>query len=251
MPRLLVGTSGYSYPHWRGVLYPEGLPQRSWLERYAQVFPAVELNVTFYRLPSADTFRDWAARTPPAFRFGLKGSRLVTHYRRLAECDEAVGEFLDHACGLSEKLESVLWQLPPTLPADRALLAGFCELLSRQTVRARHAFEFRHESWFAPETYATLEQYSHALCVADAPSRAPIERVTAPFVYVRLHAGAERDDGGYSERELVSWGERARAWLAEGLDVYAFFNNDAEGCAVRDAQRLIALSGAAAPTGRR
>lgn len=245
MPRFYLGTSGYNYRHWRGRFYPEDLPAQDWLSYYAGEFATVELNVTFYRLPLAKTFANWYARTPPGFSFALKGSRAVTHLKRLAGVAEAVAAFFARAAGLKEKLSVVLWQLPPSLPAEEERLAAFCQLLAANATAAgvRHAFEFRHPSWFAPAVYRVLARYGHALCVADGPRWPKVKEVTADFVYVRFHGSRKLYSSAYTAEELADWAAQIRAWLAQGYDVYAYFNNDAEGHALANARTLRALVG--------
>lgn len=238
--RLLVGTSGYSYQHWKGVFYPPDVHEPRWLEYYAEHFDAVELNVTFYNLPKPETFTEWHDRTPDGFRFAIKGSRLITHYHRLHDVDEAVATFFDHASGLGGKLDAVLWQLPPRMKPDPERLDAFCALVKHASP-ARHAFEFRDPAWFAPETYRVLKRHRCALVLADSPSLKTPAELTAPFTYLRFHGGAVLGGSEYSEEELAPWAERARGWLAGGTDVYAFFNNDAHGFALADARRFPAL----------
>ncbi|MEW5762995.1 MAG: DUF72 domain-containing protein [Bacillota bacterium] len=238
-----IGTSGYNYPHWRERFYPPDISPRRWLEYYATRFATVELNVTFYRLPRAETFAGWRRRTPAAFVFALKGSRLITHLRRLVDVDEAVASFFAAAGELQEKLGVVLWQLPPGLHADTSRLVRFCGLLYADPVarHTRHAFEFRHQSWFAPEVYDILRAHNFALCVADAPRWPSALEATADFVYLRFHGGRRLYASCYTTEELAVWAGRIKEWLAAGLDVYAYFNNDIEGHAVANAGELRAL----------
>lgn len=243
MAGLYLGTSGYNYGHWRGRFYPEGLPSKDWISYYATQFNTVELNVTFYRLPLARSFTGWYERTPGGFLFALKGSRLVTHLKRLAGVEEAVESFFARAAGLKEKLAVVLWQLPPGLHADLERLAAFCTVLRANAVarQTRHAFEFRHESWFTPEVYDLLSHEGHALCVADGPRWPHCRQTTADFVYVRFHGSRRLYGSCYTAEELASWAAEVRAWLERGLDVYAYFNNDVEGYAVANARTLGSL----------
>ncbi|MEW5934718.1 MAG: DUF72 domain-containing protein [Bacillota bacterium] len=238
---LYVGTSGYNYSHWRGRFYPEGLPTRQWLSHYAGTFPTVELNVTFYRLPRRSTFAGWYEQTPPNFVFAIKGSRLITHLKRLAEVEDETSRFFAHAAALKEKLAVVLWQFPPSFRLDLAKLGAFCNLLKAVAGHTRHAFEFRHQSWFAPELYEFLRRLNHALCVADAPRWPSCLEATADFVYVRFHGSHRLYSSCYSTQELEAWAERIARWRAEGRDVFAYFNNDAQGFALQNARELAAL----------
>ncbi|MDN5347796.1 MAG: hypothetical protein PWP65_1360 [Clostridia bacterium] len=247
MARFYLGTSGYNYSHWRGKFYPEDLSTKDWITYYATRFNTVELNVTFYRLPLAKTFTTWYERTPDGFLFALKGSRLITHYKRLVGVEEALQSFFTRAAGLKEKLGVVLWQLPPGLHADTERLLAFCELLNSHPLArvARHAFEFRHQSWFVPEIYDILARYSYALCVADAPRWPQAKEVTADFVYLRFHGSRKLYSSSYTSEELAGWAAQVKTWLAQGRDVYAYFNNDAEGWAVTNAcelERLVSFN---------
>lgn len=245
----MPGTSGFSYPHWRDSFYPRGMPQSRWLEAYAERFCSVELNVSFYRLPRIETFEDWARRTPDDFEFVVKGSRTITHYRRLRDAEIQVDALLDRCRGLGPKLSCVLWQLPPRIAPDLVVLDRFCELVSLRTRHlarrdgVRHAFEFRDERWFEPAVFDVLHSHGCALVLADPGSEGqPRDRLTADFAYVRFHHGP-RENGSYAEDELIPWAERARRWLHEGHDVYAYFNNDPGAWAPRNAEEFSELVG--------
>ncbi|SEH10219.1 DUF72 domain-containing protein [Thermoleophilum album] len=238
-PDLRIGCSGWNYSHWRGVLYEAGLPAERWLERYAREFDTVEVNATFYRLPRPETVARWAQRTPPGFVFAVKVSRYVTHLRRLAPEHDSITRFHDLLTPLraSGRLGPWLWQLPPRFERDDERLAATL----RSLPPGRHAFEFRHESWFCEDVYELLQRHQAALVVAHRhPDASSPRRLTAPFAYLRFHYGGG-GGGAYTTSEL----EDAAAWLQEvlrsGRDVYAYFNNDLAGHAVRDARRLRAL----------
>ncbi|MGB9885370.1 MAG: DUF72 domain-containing protein [Moorellales bacterium] len=240
MPRFYLGTSGYNYPHWREHFYPSDLPSRQWLAYYALEFNTVELNVTFYRLPLAKTFAAWRGCTPPGFVFAMKGSRAVTHLKRLSGAEEAAEKFFERASELGDKLGAVLWQLPPGLKGDVARLEAFLAFLRDHPVagRIRQAFEFRHPSWFNPEIYRLLRGHGAGLCVADGPRWPLVKEVTADFVYVRFHGRRKLYASAYTEEELSAWAQDIAGWLARGLDVFAYFNNDAQGFALANARRL-------------
>lgn len=239
--KLFVGTSGYNYRHWgNNVFYPVGLPQRRWLEHYAKSFSSVELNVSFYRLPKKSTFESWYDRTPMDFVFAVKGSRFITHLKKLVHCEEPLCYFFDNASGLKEKLGIVLWQFPPGFHVNEGKLTHFCELLSSNKVagKTRHAFEFRHHSWFCQTVYDLLSDFNYSLCIAHS-TRWPYEEVlTADYVYLRFHGGQTAYGSDYAEEELKRWAAKAKSWLSSRKDVYAFFNNDAHGYAVCDALKL-------------
>ena len=230
-----VGTSGWQYRDWRGRFYPEGLPQRRWLEHYATRFPTVEVNASFYHLPTAETFTHWRVATPPGFVIAPKMSRFVTHIRRLRGCEEPVGTFLERARHLEDKLGPVLVQLPPTLRADVPLLEDFVHLLQPET---RWAIEFRHGSWRSDDVQRILDARGVALVLADRPGARVPEVVTGGWSYLRFHQGT-REGPGYRREKLVRWADRI-VGLPAG-DVFAYFNNDAGAAAPRDAEILSRL----------
>lgn len=237
MAQFLVGTSGYSYPHWKEVFYPSGLSSSKWLGYYAEHFSIVELNVTFYRLLPQKTFINWYKKTPPGFRFGVKGSRLITHLKRLTEVKEPLKEFFERVSCLREKLEVVLWQLPPSLKASSPVLEEFCAAVKKFS-DAHQAFEFRHASWFGKEIENILKRHGFASCITHSNRWPGGEMLTADFVYLRFHGGTILYGSNYSEEELTYWAEKIKSWLSNGLDVYAFFNNDAYGYALTNALKL-------------
>ena len=240
-----VGTSGWQYDSWRGRFYPEDLPQRGWLEYFADRFGVVESNNAFYRLPKPETFAAWAARTPGDFIFTVKVSRYLTHIKRLKEPEEPVERFLNHASHLGPKLKVALLQLPPNLRIEPDLLDA---TLSAFGGRVRLAVEPRHESWFTDEIHALLSSHRAALCLADGVLRpgplksrpvTPMWR-TASWGYVRWHQGAARPHPCYGRTALSSWARRIKELWGPSDDIYAFFNNDHNCCAVRDARVLAA-----------
>lgn len=237
--RLLVGTSGWSYDHWRGGFYPQHVPAAGRLAYYAAHFDTVELNATFYGLPAATTVRGWHEATPDGFVFAVKGSRYVTHMRKLSGAAEPVERFFERIRPLGAKLGPVLWQLPPFLERDLELLEGFLATLPGDV---RHAIEFRHESWLEPETYALLARHGVAVVHVSGDMLRTDLTPTAGFIYARFH-GTTRYHGAYSPAQLGPWaaffGDQVRA----GRDCYAYFNNDAEGHAPDDALRLLGMFG--------
>ncbi|MDH6448833.1 MULTISPECIES: DUF72 domain-containing protein [unclassified Streptomyces] len=237
---LFVGTSGWQYKDWRDVLYPVGVPVRSWLEEYAAHFPTVEINNAFYRLPSRETFEAWRERVPADFVVAVKASRYLTHIKRLKDPEEPVHRLMGHAEGLGGRLGPVLLQLPPTLRADPELLDA---CLACFPSSARVAVEPRHESWWTPKTREVLENRGAALCWADVRARpvTPLWR-TADWGYVRFHEGRARAWPHYGRRSLETWAERIGQTWAGDEDVYAYFNNDPNGAAVRNAKTFTALS---------
>ncbi len=228
-----IGCSGWSYEDWRGVLYPRSGSTDRWLELYAEVFDTVEVNATFYRLPQTSTVARRAQETPDGFCFAVKTSRYLTHVRRLRELRPGMARLVERLEPLREanKLGPLLWQLPPTFRRDDERLASALDALPP----GRHAFEFRHQSWFAEDVYALLRQHGAALVVADrAPTRPTPWTETAGWSFIRFHRGRGRD-GRYGRQALETWSARIRK--VEG-DVYAYFNNDWQGFAVENARTL-------------
>ncbi|HYN96990.1 MAG TPA: DUF72 domain-containing protein [Pilimelia sp.] len=237
---ILIGTSGWQYKDWRGRFYPTGLPQRLWLEHYAQRYATVEVNNAFYRLPERDTFAQWRDRTPADFVVVVKISRYLTHIKRLREPAEPVSRFLERAAGLGDKLGPVLLQLPPTMRADAAALDATLALFPPHV---RVAVEPRHPSWWTGEVRAVLERRRAALCWADRDSRpvAPLWRTT-DFGYLRLHTGRAKPWPRYGRGALGSWLDRIAAEYADGAPASVFFNNDPGGAAIIDADAMATMA---------
>jgi uncharacterized protein YecE (DUF72 family) len=231
-----LGCSGWQYADWRGVVYPKGLPQRRWLEHYATLFDTVEVNSTFYRLAKPDAVAQWVQGTPPGFLFAVKASQYLTHMKRLTDLDRGVRRYYDSIAPLvdSPKMGPVLWQLPERFKADVDRLAAALDRLPP----GRHAFEFRHPTWFVPEVLELLRWHGVALAIGDHPAR-PWQpwTLTTDWGFVRFHYGARGRRGNYSETELREAAARIRD-LAGGGDLVVYFNNDWEGFAVRNALRL-------------
>jgi uncharacterized protein YecE (DUF72 family) len=240
--RVRIGCSGWNYAHWRnGVFYPPRCPPERWLSYYARHFGTVELNNTFYRLPRVTAVARWVAQTPPDFLFAVKVSRYLTHIKRLRETPQHLALLLERIDPLlaSPKMGPLLWQLPPTFRRDDKRLA---EALEAFPQKLRHAIEFRHESWFVDDVMGLLRKHNVALVIADRPEIHSFQtrELTADFTFVRFHSGSRGVGGNYSETELVEWAERIRSWRRSG-DVYAYFNNDWNGHAPRNARKLATL----------
>jgi uncharacterized protein YecE (DUF72 family) len=234
-----VGCSGWNYAHWRnGVFYPPRCAARHWLTYYARFFDTVEVNSTFYRLPRAPAVARWVEETPADFVFAVKTSRYLTHIKRLRDIPEHLPLLLERIEPLlrSPKLGPLLWQLPPTFRCDLERLAAALEVLPRGL---RHAFEFRHPSWFRDELYVLLREFGVALVIGDRPQVNAFQthELTADFTFVRFHGGTRGRNGNYSGSELDEWAERLARWSRE-VEVFAYFNNDWEGYAPRNALAL-------------
>lgn len=241
---LFVGTSGWSYAHWaKGVFYPKGLKQGEWLGYFAQHFRTAEVNMSFYRLPPEAMVDRWRDAVPEGFVFAMKMWRRVTHERRLKGAEREMADFMRSVSRLGPKLGPILVQLPPGLPVDMGLLDDALGALRQVTEgAARIAVEFRNEAWLTSEARALLERHGAALCVQDHGLCTNTHPNDAAFVYVRRHGPSGRYAGCYSEEHLQEDASCIRGWLVEGRDVYAYFNNDIEGHAVRNALRLLELA---------
>ncbi|NJD28670.1 MAG: DUF72 domain-containing protein [Chloroflexi bacterium] len=236
---LWIGTSGWQYQHWRGDFYPPGLPTDRWFDRYAEAFATVELNVTFYRQPRPAVFEGWARRAPDGFLFAVKASRFLTHVRRLREPRDSVDRLLEGATRLGPHLGPVLLQLPPDMAPEPDRLD---ETLAAFPPAIRVAVEARQAAWFTPRIRAILERHRAALCLADRRGLLTPPWATAPWGYVRFHAGRAATPGCYGRTSLDSWARRIAQLWPRHADVYAYFNNDGFGCAVRDAATLARLA---------
>jgi uncharacterized protein YecE (DUF72 family) len=230
-----IGTSGWVYPHWRGVFYPPKLPQSKWLEYYTGLFSTVELNNSFYRLPSEQAFSNWRDSSPEGFRYAVKASRFITHIKRLKDVAEPIETFIERARHLHEKLGPLLYQLPPNMHRNDERLASFLSLLPKGL---RHVIEFRHQSWLDEAVLDMLRQHDIGFCVFDMPDLPCPSLATADFAYIRFHGSSGLYSSCYSDGELGEWASKISR-LAKDIDtVYIYFNNDAEGYAISNAQTL-------------
>jgi uncharacterized protein YecE (DUF72 family) len=229
-----VGCSGWQYRHWRGDFYPAGLPQARWLEHYAARFDTVEINNTFYRLPEASTFSAWRSRVPNYFLYAVKASRFLTHMKKLKEPNEPLKLLFSRLRRLGPALGPVLYQLPPRWPVNPERFEVFLRALPRGY---RHVVEFREPSWHSPEVFALLDRYGAALCLHDMAGSGTGQLSVGPFVYARFH-GTAKYSGSYDDAALRRWAGWMKEQMRGGKDVFAYFNNDAEGHATRNARRL-------------
>ena len=238
-PAVHIGCSGFSYDHWRGVFYPEGLAKKDWLEYYAAKFHTVELNVTFYRLPRESAFRGWYEKTPDDFLITAKASRYITHVKRLKDPAQSLAGFFESLKPLRGKLAAVLWQLPPSFKADPGRFQTFLRELGRYGMKMKHTFEFRNETWVRDdEILKMLAGEGHALCMADWPVFLADQPQTAGFVYMRRHGRGGSYGGSYSDEQLRQDAARILRYQKSGKEVFIYFNNDQEGFAPQNALYL-------------
>jgi uncharacterized protein YecE (DUF72 family) len=225
-----VGTSGYNYPEWKGSFYPERLPASRMLPYYAERFSTVEINYTFYRMPTEKVVLGWQAATPDRFALTLKAPKRITHDSRLRDPADALRQFLQVASTVGSRLGALLFQLPPTLRRDTPLLRAF---LDRLPPGVRAAFEFRHVSWFDEDVYAALRDRNAALCIADSEKLTTPLVTTADFGYFRLR------DEGYTPADIARWAGVVADAAAPGRDVFVYFKHEEQGKGPAFAQMLL------------
>jgi uncharacterized protein YecE (DUF72 family) len=230
-----VGTSGWSYAHWRRVFYPEGLPSRRWLTYYVRYFDTVEINNSFYNIPTEKTLAKWRAEAPSEFIFAVKANRFITHMKKLKNVDDALSVFLDRIGALKRNLGPMLFQLPPNIKFDAKRLKDFLDLLPP---RRRYVVEFRDATWLNDKAVGLLADRKVAFCIHDLLDVPCPEHVTSTFSYFRFHGFNEKYGGSYPKKILNAYAEKMASMLAAGKDVYAYFNNDAFGYALKDAVTL-------------
>jgi len=233
--KIHIGTSGWHYKHWLGNFYPASLPASQMLSHYSQHFSTVELNNTFYKLPSPSSLAAWRDSTPADFTFAVKGSRFLTHMKKLHNAADGLRRFLDAVELLHPKLSVILFQLPPNWELNLNRLAEFLDLLPPGN---RYVFEFRNPTWNTAETCALLSRHNAGYCIFDLAGYVSPHHITANFAYIRLHGPGAKYQGSYSDSALQCWAQRIKAW---NRDVYIYFDNDDSGYAPQDALRLTAL----------
>lgn len=238
-PRFRIGTSGYNYSEWKGSFYPEKLAARKMLPYYAQRLETVEINYTFYRLPTERVLAGWSEVTPPGFTFTLKAPRRITHEARLRGCEEVTGAFCGAAASLDSKLGALLFQLPPYFRKDLPVLDAFLGMLPSG---ARAAFEFRHRSWHDDDVFERLAAAGQALCVADSERLSTPVRITAGFAYFRLR------DEGYTDADVVRWAETIAGATTACDEVFVYFKHEESGKGPALARRLTEALGLPVPT---
>lgn len=235
-----IGTSGWSYKHWKGSFYPEDVPDKGMLSYYQRFFRTVEINSSFYHLPLASTFEKWRKSSPDDFIFAVKASRYITHIKKLRESAEAVERFFDRARELREKSGPFLFQLPPGIKVNTELLQEFLHELPSGY---RYVFEFRNPAWFSGEIYSMLLESGAASCIYELGGKLSPVKAGSDFVYIRLHGPGGPYRGSYPREALSEWAKRLGRWIDEGKDVYCYFDNDERGFAAMNAMELQKMMG--------
>jgi uncharacterized protein YecE (DUF72 family) len=230
-----IGTSGWHYKHWVGDFYPERYPPAKMFRWYAREFRTVEINNSFYRLPEEKTFQQWKDMAPPGFIFAVKASRFITHIKRLRDAKDPVELFFSRAKPLGLALGPVLFQLPPNWKVNIERLDDFLSVLPK---RHKYTIEFRDESWYTPQVYELLRGRGVALCIHDWREMSWPRELTADFTYIRFHGSGRKYGGDYPEPQLRQWADQIRTWRGRLSEVFAYFNNDIGGHAIRNAQML-------------
>jgi uncharacterized protein YecE (DUF72 family) len=233
--QIRIGCSGWQYRHWRADFYPAELPASRWFAHYATRFDTVEINNSFYRLPPPETFAKWREQAPTRFLYAVKASRFLTHMKKLKDPEDPLSRFFQSARQLGPRLGPVLYQLPPGWRVDLDRFEVFLRALPKGH---RHTIEFRDTSWYNPRVFALMQNYSVALCLHDMQGSATDRLAVGPFIYVRFHHGTTKYGGRYSDDRLDDWADWLTQRIADGMDVFAYFNNDTGGHAPRDAARL-------------
>lgn len=246
MAELRIGTSGWNYKHWKGLFYPDGVAQKRWLEFYSQHYNTAEVNYSFYRLPKPQTYDNWRMNSPDDFLFTLKCSRLITHTKRLNVLGDLWQNFLANAVHLENKLGPILCQFPESFQVDALRLNEFLATARsaiEHSLDIRLAVEFRHESWFTKEIYRLLEKHNVAMVIADSAEYPRVDVVTADFAYYRYHGPTRLFASSYSRAQLEEEAVKMRKCLRKDLDVFAYFNNDGYGYAIKNSLLLKSLLG--------
>jgi len=230
-----IGTSGWSYEHWKGPFYPDDMAEKDFLSFFSESLRTVEINNSFYHLPSETTFRHWHDEVDEDFIFAVKASRYITHMKKLKDPQKSISNFFNAVDNLSEKCGPILFQLPPYWHVNTERLKAFLETLPENHF---YAFEFRDESWFDKRVYDLLSEFNAAFCIYDMGGNVTPEIVTADFVYVRFHGPGEYYRGCYTKKLLNKWAKKIQVWMSDSKNVYCYFNNDQEGYAVANALTL-------------
>jgi len=243
MASIYIGTSGWHYKHWVGTFYPPKTPASKMLAYYFERFDTVELNNTFYRLPKESALENWRDSTPPNFQFVAKGSRFITHMKKLKDPEQSIARYFEAIDVLQDKLGPILFQLPPNWEVDAARFEHFLQALPKYH---RYAFEFRNATWDAPAIYDLLALHGAGYCIFDLAGFESPLHVSSDLVYIRLHGPGGKYQGSYTDDALRRWAARIRAWHGEERSVYVYFDNDQAGYAAFNALRLKELLNEAA-----
>ena len=238
--QIRVGCSGWNYKHWRELFYPKGLPARRWFEFYAGHFDTVEINNSFYRLPSPETFDKWREQAPPGFCYAVKANRYITQAKKLLDPEEPLDRMMSAALHLGSCLGPILYQLPPSLGLDLERLEHFLAILPKDVTSV---FEFRDRSWYVSQTYDLLERYGASFCAHDMPGSATERIAVGPIAYIRFHGCGRKYWGRYPHDLLLRWANWMTELASVDRPVWAYFNNDIDGHAILDAQTLKAMIG--------
>jgi uncharacterized protein YecE (DUF72 family) len=233
--QLHIGTSGWHYQHWKSLFYPKNLSEKDFLKFYAKHFTTAEINNTFYQLPEAKTFCNWRDSVPQGFVFAVKASRYITHMKKLKDSKQPLLSLFRKIDILDEKLGPVLFQLPPNWHVNAERLGSFLKLLPDDY---RYTFEFRDTSWFCPEIYDMLENYGVAFCIYDLNEVLTPKKITADFIYIRLHGPDRKYKGDYSTSVLAGWAGAFSTWSRKNKEIYCYFDNDEKGFAAKNALQL-------------
>jgi uncharacterized protein YecE (DUF72 family) len=235
-----IGCSGWVYKHWRKIFYPEGLAQKDWFSRYAEEFDTVEINNSFYRLPSGDTFAKWKEQAPVGFCYAVKANRFLTQAKKLKDCEEPLARMMSAVERLGDRLGPMLYQLPPNMKVNLQRLENFLKILPRDVTSV---FEFRNSSWYSDDLYRLLDRYGASLCAHDMPGSRTERVAIGPIAYVRFHGGEGKYWGRYSDEGLLRWADWLVDQAHQGRPGWCYFNNDIEGHALKDARTLRSMVG--------
>ncbi|MFC1485365.1 DUF72 domain-containing protein [bacterium] len=232
---LYIGTSGWCYQHWKNVFYPRDINSKDFLKYYAEYFATVEINNSFYKMPTQEVLKEWLNTVPKNFKFSVKASRYITHMKKLKDPSESLVNLFKAIKVLDDKLGPILFQLPPRWRCNLQRLDSFCKLLPKSY---KYVFEFRDTSWFNIEVYDLLKEHNIALCIYNLNDYVSPLEVTADFIYVRLHGPGDAYKGKYNYESLRSWAEIICKWNKSGKEVSCYFNNDELGYAAQNALEL-------------
>lgn len=230
-----IGTSGWNYDHWRGSFYPENLPRKDWLKFYSSKFNTVEINNSFYQLPSEKNILEWRKTVPLNFVFSIKASRYITHMKKLKDPEDALFTFINRIKILKNKSGPILFQLPPNWKFNKARITSFLNLLPEHF---RYTMEFRNESWWNDDCFELLQKYRVAFCIYELAGKLTPKTITADFIYIRLHGPGDAYQGQYDSKTLSGWAGALHSWKDQGKTVYCYFDNDEKGYAAKDALSL-------------